>query len=304
MKIENLSTLQIHKLTQVQYERELDAGRIDEYALYLVPDDEKDLSNYYTKLETDNRIEELSSNKQNKLIFDQTPTANSANPVTSGGVYSALKNIVVGGGGVQMQADYNQNDASELDYIKNRPFYDNRLISNYSYAENPNPISFNHEVLGYTFYKVSDLTLDQLFSKSNLQINVASANGEIREATPSQNAIIISTDDMIVTNDGNWGFLFTNKTGTLGFTYSGYPMSVDVPEVGVYVIMPLNQGLWQKFTCEIDASNENDFKQIDPKFIPANLDFNLSDYYTKSEIDSVLGNVEAILDEISVLIGE
>jgi hypothetical protein len=35
---ENLSTLKIHKLTQAQYERELEAGRIDPNALYLTPD--------------------------------------------------------------------------------------------------------------------------------------------------------------------------------------------------------------------------------------------------------------------------
>ena len=39
MTTENLSTLKIHKLTKTQYERELVAGRIDENALYLTPDD-------------------------------------------------------------------------------------------------------------------------------------------------------------------------------------------------------------------------------------------------------------------------
>lgn len=42
MIIENLSTLKIHKLTNEQYERELNAGCIDESALYLTPD--KDVS--------------------------------------------------------------------------------------------------------------------------------------------------------------------------------------------------------------------------------------------------------------------
>lgn len=49
MNTENLSTLKIHKLTQAQYDRELAAGRIDETALYLTPDDEEiDLSSYAT----------------------------------------------------------------------------------------------------------------------------------------------------------------------------------------------------------------------------------------------------------------
>ena len=48
MITENLSTLKIHKLTQAQYDRELEAGRIDENALYLTPDEEVDLSGYAT----------------------------------------------------------------------------------------------------------------------------------------------------------------------------------------------------------------------------------------------------------------
>lgn len=46
MIVENISTLKIHKLTQEQYEREYEAGNIDENALYLVPDEEIDLSPY------------------------------------------------------------------------------------------------------------------------------------------------------------------------------------------------------------------------------------------------------------------
>lgn len=38
MNIENLSTLKIHKMTQKQYDRELEAGNIDENAIYLTPD--------------------------------------------------------------------------------------------------------------------------------------------------------------------------------------------------------------------------------------------------------------------------
>ena len=37
MNTENLPVLKIHKLSQAQYDRESDAGRIDETALYLTP---------------------------------------------------------------------------------------------------------------------------------------------------------------------------------------------------------------------------------------------------------------------------
>lgn len=51
MITENLYILKIHKLTQEQYDRELEAGNIDENALYLTPDEEIDLSPYATKTE-------------------------------------------------------------------------------------------------------------------------------------------------------------------------------------------------------------------------------------------------------------
>ena len=56
MKTENLSTLKIHKLTQAQYEREREAGRLDANALYLTPDEVGDLSRYATIEQVDAKI--------------------------------------------------------------------------------------------------------------------------------------------------------------------------------------------------------------------------------------------------------
>jgi hypothetical protein len=53
---ENLSTLTIHKLTKAQYDRELAAGRIDENALYLTPDEGVDLSGYATESYVNDQI--------------------------------------------------------------------------------------------------------------------------------------------------------------------------------------------------------------------------------------------------------
>lgn len=60
MRTENLSTLKIHKLTQEQYERELAAGRIDENALYLTPDE---------SISVDDVLSDISTNPvQNKVV--------------------------------------------------------------------------------------------------------------------------------------------------------------------------------------------------------------------------------------------
>lgn len=54
-----------------------------------------DKSDTYTKDEVDNKINSVDlSGKQDKLIFDTTPTENSENPVTSGGIKNALDNHV------------------------------------------------------------------------------------------------------------------------------------------------------------------------------------------------------------------
>lgn len=62
MTTENLSTLKIHKLTQEQYDRELAAGRIDENAIYLTPDEDYDID-----LEGYATIEQLNE-KENKIF--------------------------------------------------------------------------------------------------------------------------------------------------------------------------------------------------------------------------------------------
>lgn len=50
MKTENISTLKINKLTQTQYDREVENGNVEENALYLIPEIEKvgELSNLKT----------------------------------------------------------------------------------------------------------------------------------------------------------------------------------------------------------------------------------------------------------------
>lgn len=92
MITENLLTLKIHKLTQAQYDRELEAGNLDDNALYLTPDE--------------------------GIAIDTTLTQ-SGIPADSKAVGDAIalkvdkKDLV--------QSDWLQTDTSALDYIKNKP---------------------------------------------------------------------------------------------------------------------------------------------------------------------------------------
>ena len=56
MKIDNLSTLKIHKLTQEQYDAALRAGKLESNEIYLTPDEPIDLSPYATKAELQEEI--------------------------------------------------------------------------------------------------------------------------------------------------------------------------------------------------------------------------------------------------------
>lgn len=86
MITENLSTLDVHKLTKAQYERELAAGRIDENAIYLLPEEEIDFSNI---------IDSTLSFSDGVLKVNTTDAAEADNtlPITSAGVYAQLGNI-------------------------------------------------------------------------------------------------------------------------------------------------------------------------------------------------------------------
>lgn len=183
-------------------------------------------------------------------------------------------NIGSGEGGtlIQKQTDYNQNDDTQVDYIKNRPFYDNRITSYYSYADDSSPVSFNYELMEYSFYKVSDLILSEDQIANEVSINITNEDGDTIDVTSSGMVISISANDFIATVNGDYTFLFANKSGSLPFEMMGYELSLDVPEgeEGVYLVLPLNELPWSDFTCEIVVSNASNFKQIDPKYIPKN----------------------------------
>lgn len=87
-----------------------------------------DASNVHASLQ--NSINGLSTSKQDKLTFDSTPTSNSTNPVTSGGVKTYVDNInstlnttisKKADSTDIVQSDWNITDTSNKGYIKNKP---------------------------------------------------------------------------------------------------------------------------------------------------------------------------------------
>lgn len=74
MNTENISTLKIHKLTKAQYDRELAAGRIDENALYLTPDDGG------TSIELDTSLQVAGMAADSKVVGDAIAIINNQLP--------------------------------------------------------------------------------------------------------------------------------------------------------------------------------------------------------------------------------
>ena len=86
MIIENLPILQIHQLTQAQYDEALENEKIDENAIYLTPYEEIDLTPYATKNEVKNNYEtKVNVAKGLDEVKDYVDTALYAGSTTSGG---------------------------------------------------------------------------------------------------------------------------------------------------------------------------------------------------------------------------
>lgn len=147
--------------------------------------------------------------------------------------------------------------------VINKPFYDNRVIVNYSYDENPNPISFDCVAIGYSFYKISDLVLtkEELFNSQFI------INGRERDKYTQDN-VLVETDELLIVQfpDNGFAFCVCNTVGTCPFSFMGYSLSVNVPEVGIYRAFYLGGGMSDIDTIEIIVGDE--LKKLDEKFIP------------------------------------
>ena len=91
MKIEEVSTLKIHNMSQEKFNREEAAGNLNENEIYLTPAPE----------------------------IDNEPIDGSNNLITSGGVAAALKNINITSNNTQ--SDWLETDVFNGGYIKNKP---------------------------------------------------------------------------------------------------------------------------------------------------------------------------------------
>ena len=97
-------------------------------------------------------MEQALSNKQNTLTFDSTPTSGSTNPVTSGGVYTALNEKVdkVTGKGLSTN-DFTDSDKAQIETNKNNISKDEAALVELVDGGAKNKIKYKSNlVAGYT----------------------------------------------------------------------------------------------------------------------------------------------------------
>ena len=158
-----------------------------------------------------------------------------------------ITRTVSAGGGDVTTPDWNQNDATASDYIKNRPFYEKSLVSV------PHP-----QIPGVFWYKVSDAvpTGDHSVGATCCLIDGVKSNG----------TIILSTDDYYAATEFAVIVALKDNAVVEGLTF---------PEKGTYFLSGGDLSLITGFALGRDADPEitwdgstGEIKTLDEKFLP------------------------------------
>lgn len=190
--------------------------------------------------------------------------------------------------------------------IQNKPFY----VTGYKVEWNGKPteeyVDDLFDIAGIMLYKVGEP-----ITKEALVGSTATAymdGNDVSFAIP-QEFIIDMTETGFLIMDPSSGAAFGGVTfGADAFDLSplDIPVVLEMPSAGLWFLSDGNNNYIKSIT-----SPDYDCKQLDPRVIPANLDFDLSDYYTKEEtnelinyIEGLKGDIDTILNEISETIGE
>ena len=164
-------------------------------------------------------------------------------------VDSVTRTVSAGGGDVTTP-DWNQNDETASDYIKNRPFYEKSLVSV------PHP-----EIPGAFWYKVSDAV-----PTGDHSLNATCCS--LIDGVKSNGKIVLSTDDYYVATDGL-------AVVALKDNAVSEPFGKTFPERGTYFLSGGDLPLITGFALGRDADPEitwdgstGEIKTLDEKFLP------------------------------------
>ena len=192
--------------------------------------------------------------RKEKIIAGQDLT-----PITR--IEKFLKNFG-GGSGASVQSDWNQNDETAPDYIKNRPFYEDSLLR----------VSFTYQQYDITFdwYKVSD----DVPSIDNVQVNTTV---KLWITIPSDRITDTIEAEIFLSSEN--GYVVKNSTVIVALTDDFHVdiedgMTIVFPQKGTYFLASgttWTTGIAASGAIEPEISwdmNTGTVKQLDEKFIP------------------------------------
>lgn len=189
----------------------------------------------------------------------------------------------------QVQADWNQNDSTQNDYIKNRPFYD-ETITFFEYPESYEGLDYivleeNDPEFGeIRLYRLSDYMPSEELIGCSAEIISVNYDGEnktieIEECIISDKIIQEINDDIYFLLDGTVICVSTDNIEFEGviFPKSGF-YSLDIE------FLKTSPGVYLKsIKC-------NDIKKIDKKFIPDDIEIDYNDLKNKPCYDYIIPN--------------
>ncbi|MBQ1994956.1 MAG: hypothetical protein II237_02040 [Clostridia bacterium] len=195
------------------------------------------------------------------------------------------------GGGSAVQSDYAQNDSTQPDYIKNRPFY---RSDGYSYEWDGKATDEAKKVGGsqFYYYKISD----NVITFSDLVGARVTTSANVNET--------IAESSIKTYGNGSFAYLYYNDSWEFIFVcVETASFETTLGEV------ELTPGLWFLYSGIYARQLEKDagIKQIDNEFIPkataiddANADLPVTAGLLKTELENV---VNAIDTSLSAAIG-
>lgn len=156
-----------------------------------------------------------------------------------------------------VQVDYNQNDETASDYIKNRPFY--KETKNYSFPDaNYSTPAYNIPNEGIMFYRISNTPI------KNINFDGAIVTYYDSSEPSSKNTHTLSETDYIIEQDDNGENAYAEIIGFIYIFYTQFALSETITiEPGIYSLAD------DTFIMCLDSIEITlNTKQIDNAFIP------------------------------------
>lgn len=180
-------------------------------------------------------------------------------------------------GGEQVQTDWNQNDTTAKDYIKNRPGgYEEGFEITWDGDTTGRP-SATAEGMSLAWYKVSDkiLTPDDIIGAT-----VTAVQNGVSQSLVVTNDIVVREDYGAIIGEGM--IIIATKQGTYVSAMEG--LSISIPETGVYFTYMSSVGT----TVYASSLSNIIIHPFDDKYIPDSI-------ARKAELDSRITEKEVIL---------